>query len=65
MEPVSFPAHALLILEERLKERQREDGWPPPDADITEVALVLLVGAELTLPKQGATYPRGDGAGDR
>lgn len=38
---------ALLILEERLKERQAEEGWPPPGEDITEVALTLLVAAEL------------------
>jgi len=44
---VAFPPEALLILEERLKERQQEDGWPPPEADLTEVALILLVGAEV------------------
>jgi hypothetical protein len=48
--PVAFPPEALLVLEERLKERQREDGWPPPDADLTEVALVLLVGDEIVTP---------------
>lgn len=50
MAAVAIPPEALLILEERLRERQREDGWPPPEADLTEVALVLLVGAELYRP---------------
>jgi hypothetical protein len=46
-EPVSFPAHALLILEERLRERQAE-GELPIEADVTELALKVLVVAELT-----------------
>lgn len=45
--PVAIPPEALLILEERLKDRPREDVWPPPEADITEVALLFLVAAEL------------------
>jgi hypothetical protein len=39
---VSFPAHALSILEERLRERQAE-GELPIEADVTELALKILV----------------------
>jgi hypothetical protein len=42
---VSFPAHALLIVEERLRADQR-DGLLAPDADVTELALKILVLAE-------------------
>jgi hypothetical protein len=44
--PVSFPAQALLILEERLRERQAE-GDLPIDADLTQLALRLLVTSEV------------------
>lgn len=40
-ESVSFPPHALLILEERLKEHQAE-GLLPSTADVTELALRIL-----------------------
>jgi hypothetical protein len=46
MELVAFPAHALLILEERLRERQ-EEGELAIEADVTELALKILVVAEL------------------
>jgi hypothetical protein len=39
---VHFPAHALLILEERLKE---EAALLPPGVSITELALRILVAA--------------------
>lgn len=35
---IAFPAHALLIVEERLKEHQA-DGTLDPAADVTELAL--------------------------
>jgi hypothetical protein len=41
---VAFPAHALLILEERLAEQ--EAGELPPEMDPTDFALRLLVAAE-------------------
>lgn len=43
---IVLPAHALLILEERLRERQ-EVGELPPEIDVTEFALRLLVAAEV------------------
>jgi hypothetical protein len=46
MKPVSFPPHALLILEERLRERQ-EEGSLPSQADVTELALQILVLAQV------------------
>jgi hypothetical protein len=39
---ISFPAHALLILEERLKEHQA-DGSLEPNADITCLAVAILL----------------------
>jgi hypothetical protein len=44
--PISFPAHQLLVLEERLRERE-EAGELPPEMDPTDFALRLLVAAEL------------------
>jgi hypothetical protein len=41
---IVFPAHALLILEERLRERQAA-GELPSDLDVTDFALRLLVAA--------------------
>lgn len=46
-QPIAFPAHALLILEERLRERQAE-GELPIEADVTELALKMLVLADLS-----------------
>jgi hypothetical protein len=37
---IAFPTHALLILEERLRERQ-EAGELPPEMDPTDLALRL------------------------
>jgi hypothetical protein len=42
----SFPAHALLVLEERLKAHQA-DGTLDPDADVTELALKILLLSEV------------------
>jgi hypothetical protein len=39
-ELIAFPTHALLILEERLRERQ-EAGELPPEMDPTDLALRL------------------------
>jgi hypothetical protein len=44
---VAFPAYQLLVLEERLRERQ-EAGELPAKMDPTDFALRLLVAAELT-----------------
>jgi hypothetical protein len=44
---ILFPAHVLLVLEERLRERQ-EAGELPPEMDLTDFALKLLVAADLT-----------------
>jgi len=38
---VSFPPHAVLILEERLKEHQAQ-GLLPPTVDVTGMALKIL-----------------------
>jgi hypothetical protein len=43
---IVFPVHALLIVEERSRERQRA-GEMPPDMDPTYFALRLLVAAEM------------------
>jgi hypothetical protein len=40
---VTFPAHALLVLEERLKEHQA-DGTLDLDADVTRLARVAYAG---------------------
>jgi hypothetical protein len=42
---VVVPAHALLILEERLKAHQA-DGTLDPGADVTELALTILLLSE-------------------
>jgi len=43
---VIFHAHALLIVEERL--REQEAGELPPEMDATDFAIRLLVAAELS-----------------
>jgi hypothetical protein len=43
---IAFPAHALLIVEERLRERQ-EAGELSSETDVTGLALQLLIAAEL------------------
>lgn len=43
---MTFPAHALLVLEERLREHQA-DGILNPAADVTELALRILALASL------------------
>jgi hypothetical protein len=54
-KPVAFPAHALVILEERLRERQAQ-GELPIEADVTELALKMLVVTELTAARAPHTY---------
>jgi hypothetical protein len=46
-ELIVFPAYQLLVVEERLGERQ-EAGRTAPEMDPTDLALRLLVAAELT-----------------
>ncbi len=57
MKLITFPAHAVLILEERLREREEQDGLEPPAGmDRTELALRILILAELlALPSTKAT----------
>lgn len=47
MEPVSFPAEALLILEERLAEQAAEGVRFPPGQDRLELAVKILVTAAI------------------
>jgi hypothetical protein len=49
---IVFLAHALLILEERLRERQ-EAGELPADMDVTDFALRLLLVAANPRPALG------------
>jgi hypothetical protein len=44
-EPIVFPEHALLIVEERLKEQQAE-GVRMPERMLDELALRILIAAE-------------------
>jgi hypothetical protein len=55
---VAFPAHALLVLEERLKEHQA-DGTLDSSADVTELALRLLVISVRQGSPSGLTDPSG------
>jgi hypothetical protein len=45
---ISFPAHALLIVEERLREQQAEGVEMPVSIDLDDLALRILIAAELT-----------------
>jgi hypothetical protein len=44
---VSFPAHALLILEERLAEQEAEGVEMPEEMERDELALRILIAANL------------------
>jgi hypothetical protein len=44
---VSFPAHALLTVEERLREQEAEGVRMPEGIDRTDVALSILILAEV------------------
>jgi len=44
---ISFPAHALLILEERLAEQEAEGVKMPEEMERDELALRILLAAEL------------------
>jgi hypothetical protein len=52
-EPVVFPAHALLVVEERLKEQQAEGVRLPDGVPLDELALRILVAAELQAGNRG------------
>jgi hypothetical protein len=43
---ISFPAHTLLILEERLKEQEREGVRMPEGMELDELALRVVIAAE-------------------
>jgi hypothetical protein len=47
LEPITFPAHALLILQERLAEQETESVEMPEGMDRDELALRILIVAEL------------------
>lgn len=47
---ISFPLHALLIVEERLKEQQAEGIRIPEGIELDELALRILLVADLTRP---------------
>jgi hypothetical protein len=44
--PIVFPAHALLIVEERLREQQAEGVRMPAGMPLDELALRILIAAE-------------------
>jgi hypothetical protein len=44
---IAFPAHALLIVEERLKEQQAEGVQMPEGMPLDELALKILMAAAL------------------
>lgn len=44
-EPIVFPAHALLILEERLREQEAESVEMPKDIERDEPAVRILIAA--------------------
>jgi hypothetical protein len=43
---ISFPVHALLIVEERLREQQAEGVKMPEGVKLDELALRILIAAE-------------------
>jgi hypothetical protein len=53
-EPIVFPEHALLIVEERLPEQQAEGVRMPEGMPLDELALRVLIAAERgQLPRLG------------
>jgi hypothetical protein len=44
--PISFPAHALLVVEERLREQQSDGVRMPEGMSLSELALRVLIAAE-------------------
>jgi hypothetical protein len=46
-EPYVFPAHALLVVEERLREQRAEGVRLPDGVPLDELALRILVAAEI------------------
>lgn len=47
-KPVAFPAHALLILEERLREQEAEGIRMPEGMELDGLALRILLASELS-----------------
>jgi hypothetical protein len=45
---ISFPAHSLLIVEERLREQEREGVRMPEGVPLDELALRILIAARMT-----------------
>ena len=45
MELVSFPAHPLLVVEERLREQQAQGVRVPEGMELDELALRILIAA--------------------
>jgi hypothetical protein len=59
---IAFPAHALLIVEERLKEQKAGGVRMPEGMPLDELALRVLIAAALERPGAGraAALPRAD-----
>jgi hypothetical protein len=51
-EPIIFPDHALLIVEERLREQQAEGVEMPEEMERDELALRILIAAETRVVPQ-------------
>jgi hypothetical protein len=49
---IAFPAHVLLIVEERLKEQEAEGVEIPERMERDELALRILIGAEMVRPER-------------
>jgi hypothetical protein len=56
---IHFPAHAFLILEERLKEQEAEGVEMPEGMERDELALRIFIAAELTREREFPTTNRG------
>jgi hypothetical protein len=52
-EPIIFPEHALLIVEERQKEQQAEGVRMPEGMPLDELALRVLIAAEVMRRERG------------
>jgi hypothetical protein len=49
---ISFPAYAQLVVEERLREQEREGVRMPEGMPLDELALRVLITGELTGPQE-------------
>jgi hypothetical protein len=54
---IAFPTHALLIVEERLKEQEAEGVQMPEGMPLDDLALRVLVAAEILRPKLPLAWP--------